>query len=184
MEVRGSAEGALIGTGALFAVVLVLLLGAEASGALGSKTETVTSTTTVANTTVTTSIFLGTLTGLPQVVDAVLEGCSISRLMCTVLVYDGYPEGNVTIPQTDCLMLEFLIESTGGFACVSSPSSVLTYGAFATVNATLDRTSWNDGCITSCTPKVGVQISGSMDVTTEPGNNASSIPLTAGKFTP
>ncbi len=146
-------------------------------------TSTATATTTVANTTVRSTIYIVTVSAPEEDVHAGLGGCSIARLTCTIHVYDGYPFGNVTIAQNDCMMMNFLIESIGPFTCINSPSQVLTYGSFATVNATLNRDSWNDGCIASCTPNVGTEINGSIAV--KIGTNSSwTYVQISGAFTP
>jgi len=167
--------GLLIGAGGTY----VIVRNSNQTTAIAS---TSIMTTTVANTTLTSTFYFVTASTSTSYVHAGLDGCSISLRTCSILVYDEYPFGNVTIAKPDCLQLDFLIESTGPFTCVSSPSSELTYGTFATVNATLDQDSWNDGCLASCTPKVGTQITGSVGVIIGSGNNPAYIPFT-GAFT-
>jgi hypothetical protein len=187
-------ELGLVGVGAASMLVVLLVLQSfiglgilnvkpSSSTTTSLTSVTTTLTTTLANTTLVSTVYFIAGTAATTLIRASLAGCSISRLTCTIFIFDGYPDENITISQnSDCLLVNFRIESASGFSCVSYPSPVLSYGNIAMVNATFNATSWAGECIASCTPKVGTPINGSIQVDVGSGNNWVSIQL-AGAFT-
>lgn len=135
-------------------------------------------------TTTTTEFSVGTYTVPVSDVSVGLLGCSISQTTCTLLVHSSY-QGSVTIAHGEgCLYLDYGTAATEADGCDSSPSAVLSYGGWATVNATVPGIGGNStaGC-PACAPTVGEELYGGLQIQVGTGNETASAPF-AGEFTP
>jgi hypothetical protein len=98
-----------------------------------------TSTTTEASLTLTALTSTETFTAEPTLLAAGLQGCSISRLVCNLIVFN-MGSANVTIDHSEsCLSLNYGNNEqnlAGASSCSSSPA-VLPSDSWGTVNATM-----------------------------------------------
>jgi hypothetical protein len=98
-------------------------------------------TVTVANTTVTSTVYTYSVPSNDIYVG--LLGCSVSTKVCSLIVTSGYFGGNITISQAaDCVDLTWFPNpnfqsGSSSSSCTVSPSPVLKAGQWAYVNATI-----------------------------------------------
>ncbi len=167
------------------ALMIGLILGGLIAYASGAAAMTVTATSVQTTTYTTTIETIGTYTVPVTEVSVGLMGCSISHTSCTLLVYSTALSSTVTIGHSEgCMELTYGTTSTAADGCTSSPSAVLSYGQWATVNATVSSIGANftAGC-SPCTPLVGEKLYGGIQIRVGIGNNTAFAPF-AGVFTP